>query len=283
MLQMLRRLRIILSVIFLFQLALTCECRAAQQAETEELVRKMTPPLSVVEKTPGEPECYVDSFYEISNIHQGSQKGHWSEMTNMFGCNYDNVHSYFSISRFERLRQYDYTANVGSYISLKNSYLHYEAGFAWDINYIYKFQSIAEYSHKLYDTLYWQIGYNYRNYEAGDTHLIYPGLIYYFGDSYISGNCGVSGIEDRGFAEFGTIKGNFAITPFLRWYGGFVFGERLYDIFGLHASKERGYIVFTGANIKIYKGISCRVGCSYGTERPKFIKRSLDFAVSVKF
>ncbi|MDD5136551.1 MAG: hypothetical protein PHN63_04315, partial [Candidatus Omnitrophica bacterium] len=175
-------------------------------------------------------------------------------------------------------------ANFGSYINMKNSYLRLETGFGWNVNYTYNFQTITEYAHKLIKDVFWQVGYNYRAYEnSGDSHNVYPGLIYYFGDHYIAANYGIGWIESRDDSHFGMIKGNFRITDFLRLYGGTAFGERLYDIFGRAAHSETGYIVFTGVSLDVYKGISCRVGCSYGTEKPKFIKRSLNFDAMVKF
>ena len=84
-------------------------------------------------------------------------------------------------------------------------------------------------------------------------------------------------------ASFGTVRGSFAITEFLRLYAGAAFGERLYDIYGHQATKEPGYILFIGLNTKVYKGISARAGYSYSAEDPKFIKRSLNFGLSAKF
>ena len=69
----------------------------------------------------------------------------------------------------------------------------------------------------------------------------------------------------------------------MHWWIGAAFGQRLYDIFGGDAKQEFGYIGFTGLQFNIYKGLSGRVGVSYGAEKPKFIKRSLDFGLSAKF
>jgi hypothetical protein len=69
----------------------------------------------------------------------------------------------------------------------------------------------------------------------------------------------------------------------LRWNCGVAVGGRLYDILGVDAKDEQGYILFTGVNINLYKGISCRFGYIYGMEEPKFIKRSIYYAVSAKF
>ncbi|MFA5146706.1 MAG: YaiO family outer membrane beta-barrel protein [Candidatus Omnitrophota bacterium] len=256
----------------------------AERAETERLIREITPPLQLVEdRAEKKDEWYVDSFYEPSDIIQGNRTGHWNELDTTFGYVHGNVHGYMSVSQLERFDSKDYTANFGSYFSLRDSYVHIEAGFGWDVDYIYKFQSIAEYGHKLYSSLFWQIGYNYRAYGTDDTHMIYPGLIYYFGDSYISADYGASCMEGHDTANFGTVKGDFALTDFLHWYCGIAFGERLYDIYGLEAHDEYGYIMFTGLKFTVYKGIQIKAGYSYGTEKPKFIKRAINFAASVKF
>ena len=137
---------------------------------------------------------------------------------------------------------------------------------------------------KLIKDLFWQIGYNYRAYHtSGDVHNVYPGLIYYFGDNYISANYQASFIESRDTASLGIVKGNFAITEFLHYYAGIAFGQRPYDILGIQAYKETGYILFTGLNLNLYKGINCRVGYSYGTETPKFIKHGMNCGLTAKF
>jgi hypothetical protein len=263
---------------------MTGSAYAVEQAETERLLRRITPPLAIAEKKEKvKDEWYVDGFYEPSDILQGSSTGHWNEITTLFGYIHKNLRGYFSVSQLERFDNKDYTYNFGAYYSFKDCYFHEEIGFGWDVNYIYKFQNIVEYGHRLVKDVFWQIGYNYRGYGAGDTHVVYPGLIYYFGDNYMSADYGISMIEGRGSGSFGTVKGSFAITNFLNLYGGAAFGQWLYDIYGLKASNEAGYILFTGINMKVYKGINARFGYSYGTENPKFIKRSLDFGLSVKF
>lgn len=252
---------------------------AAEQAETARLIREAGPP-----PKPAKEKIYAYSYYEQSNILQGVRRGRWSEWTETIGYSHQNIQVYSAISRLDRFDVKDYTANFGSYATFKNSYAHLEAGFGWDIDYIYNFQTTSEYAHRLYKDLYWQIGYNYRNYDTGDSHLLYPGVICYFGDSYLSADCGAGFIESRDTAYFGTVKGNFAITKFLRTNLGVAFGERLYDINALNAAqKEFGYILFGGLALNIYKDINAKIGCSYSTEKPKFIKRSLDFALSLKF
>jgi YaiO family outer membrane protein len=257
---------------------------AAEQASVERLVQRLTPPLAVIEdKVEEKDSWYVDGFYEPSNILQGNKTGHWNEIVELFGYIHKNVHGYMAFSQLERFDIKDQTVNVGSYLTFKDQYAHIEMGYGWDCNFIYQWQTITEYGHKLYKNLFAQIGYTYRAYRGDDTYLVSPGLIYYFGDSYISANYGASYMENHDTANLGIFKGDFAITKFLRWNCGVALGGRLYDIRGTDAADEFGYILFTGVNINIYKGINCRFGYSYGTEEPKFIKRSINFAVSCKF
>ena len=271
----------IATLVFVF---ITSYAYSAEQTDTEKLIRQISPPLSVLkEKEVVKDEIYLDCYYEPSEILQGSKTGQWSELTTLFAYLHGNVRGYASVSQYERFDNKDYTGNIGAYFTFKDSYVHVEEGFGWMVDYMYKFQSIAEYGHKLVDTLFGQIGYSYRGYPSGDTHVVYPSLIYYFGDSYMSATYGASYIEARDTASFGTIQGNFAITKFLQWYCGLAFGGRLYDIYGLDAHDEYGYILFTGIKLNIYKGIYFRAGYSYGTEKPKFIKRSVNFGLSVKF
>lgn len=268
----------------LFLIILCPYAYAAEQAETSRLIRRITPSLAITKETmEKKDEWYVDGYYEPSDIIQGNKTGHWNELTTLYGYVHQNVRGYFSVSQFERFDNKDYTANFGTYLTFKDYYVHEEIGFGWLVDYIYRLQNIVEYGHRLVGNAYWQIGYNYRGYKVGDTHVIYPGVIYYFGDNYMSADWGITYMEGRDTGYFGTFKGDLAITKFLHWSAGVAVGEYLYDIYGLGASEEFGYILFTGVNVNIYKGINFRAGYSYGTEDPKFIKRSIDFALSVKF
>ncbi len=269
----------------LFLSAMPSSLFAREEAGTADMIRKIVPPIAVVKEVPEKKdEWYFDSYYEPNLVIQGNRTGRWSELTNTFGYTHKNVQGYFNVQEFDRLGQNDYTANWGSYVTMKDSYAHMELGFGWDVDYIYNFQTIAEYGHKFVKNVYWQMGYNYRAYEtSGDTHNVYPGLIYYFGDSYLSANYGASWIESRDPASFGTARGSFAITDFLQLYAGVAFGQRLYDIYAKRASKEPGYILFIGTNIKFYKSINFRIGYIYGAEKPKFQKHGMQYGLMVKF
>lgn len=257
---------------------------AAERSDTESVIKQIVPPISVLKGEVEEKDVVrLDAYYEKSDIIQGSRTGRWIEQTDRFNYTHGNITGYASFTEYRRFDNRDYTWNFGSYINMKDSYVHIEEGFGWSADYMYKFQSITEYGHKLRSTLFWQLGYSYRAYGTDDTHIIYPGLIYYFGDSYMSIDYGVSMKEGNDTANFGSVKGDFAVTKFLHWWCGVAFGERLYDIFEYDAHEEYGYILYTGLTLNVYKGIYVRAGYSYGFENPKFIKRGLNFSASVKF
>jgi len=272
-----------LAVILVIAAAFLPQPAGAAEVDTERLLRRMTPSLAIVKETPIQDEMYFDAYYEPSDILQGNRTGHWSEETATYGYTHDKVRGYGSVTRYERFSNRDFTANLGAYFSFPDSYVHSEIGAGWYRDYIYNFLVLNEYGHKLYKSVYWQMGYNFRSYATGNTHIAYPGLTYYFGDSYLSANYGAIWIEGRGTGNFGNLRGDFAITDFLHLYSGVAVGQWLYDIYGLAPSKEFGYILSVGLNVKIYKGINARVGYSYSMEDPKFIKRSLSFGLSAKF
>lgn len=268
----------IIASFLLFSIISLQNVHAAEQAETARLVEQLRPPPKVTEKD----RIYVENYYEPSQVLEGNQTGQWWENTTAFGYSHKNITGYGAISQFRRLGILDYTANFGSYINIdKDQYAHMEVGYGWDVDYIYKLQVITEYAHRLYKDLFCQLGYSYRGYPSGDSHILYPGLVYYLGDSWMSATFGTNWIEGRENAYFGTIKGNFVITDRVQFWTGVAFGQRLYDIFGI--KNENGFIIFGGITINIYKGINLRIGGSYGDEEPKFIKRSLIFDTSVKF
>lgn len=270
----------LLLILVLFSTTSVC----ASQGDTARIITNITPAPAILEQPKEKNKLLLDAYYEISDIKQGGRQGSWREETNRVMYIHQNLSSYFSVSQLRRFDQRNYTANFGAYLNMKNSYLHFETGFGWDISYIYRLQNIVEYGHKLYKGLYWQMGYNYRAYNAaGDNHIIYPGLIYYFGNHYVSADYGLILIEGRGTGDFGTLKGNFAITDWLHWWVGGACGNWLYDINGAPAKDEFGYLFFNGFTVDLPKGFTARIGYSYGMEHPKFFKRSLEYSLSYKF
>ncbi|MDO8488500.1 MAG: hypothetical protein Q7S42_00065 [Candidatus Omnitrophota bacterium] len=257
---------------------------ATGESPTEQMLRTVSPsPVIVKEEKEVKGEISVDAYYEPSKVVQGSRPGRWREITNRIGYKYKNIQGYLTMSQWNRFSVNNYTAYLGTYLNFPNSYAHVEAGWGWDVTYMYKFQSIIEYGHRIKNGLYWQVGYNFRNYAINDTHMVYPGLIYYFGDNYISIDYGMTLTESRGVAQFGTVKGNFALSKRFSLLLGAAAGRRLYDIFELPAYDQFGYIVFSGLNFNVCPWATARIGYSYGTENPDFIKRSINTSVSLKF
>jgi YaiO family outer membrane protein len=255
----------------------------AEQIVTERQLKQMPPSAVVVQEEKTKEKFFAYAFYEPSDVVIGSNNGTWNEITEAFGYMHKNFSLYLATSQLERLHEWDYTINAGTYFNFKDYYFHEEIGFGEDVTYIYKFQNVFELSHRLYKSLYWQIGYTYRHYLGDDSHLISPGLTYYFGNNYISAYYGMPIIETRGNGNLGTIKGDFEIMEPLHLQGGVTVGQWLYDIYGYDASDEGGYILYAGLNWRIYKEVHVMAGYSYGTEDPRFIKRSFDFSVSAKF
>jgi opacity protein-like surface antigen len=107
-------------------------------------------------------------------------------------------------------------------------------------------------------------------------------LIYYFGNNYIAAYYNLSHTQNRGKAQWGTLKGNFAVNDRLSFWIGQAIGERLYDIWILPASKQYGYIYFCGVDLRVTKSLNLQLGYSYSRERPDFLKRSLEFGLSFK-
>lgn len=271
-------------IILALTIALPASLYAAGESATEQMLRTVAPPPGVAEEKPeAKGEVFWDSYFELSKVVQGSRPGRWREITNRFGYKYKNIQGYATVSQWNRFSVNNYTAHLGAYVNFPNSYFHGEIGQGWDVTYMYKLQSILEYGHRIKKGLFWQAGYNYRNYMENDTYMLYPGLIYYFGDNYISADYGLTYTESRGQAQFGTVKGNFALGRRLSLLLGMAIGRRLYDIFELAAYDQFGYIVFCGLNFNICRWATARIGYSYGTEDPDFIKRSFNTSISLKF
>lgn len=106
---------------------------SVEQGDQERLIRRITPPMAVVEEGAAKKdEWYVNSYYEPSQVLQGNKTGSWDELTTLFGYVHQKVRSYISVSQLERFDNKDYTANFGSYISLKNSYFHGERDYRYN-------------------------------------------------------------------------------------------------------------------------------------------------------
>jgi len=267
----------LLSLIFSFNVF------SADKTEAERQVKERILP----EIKKEEQKLIFNSYYEYSWIKQGQRKGDWKLLAETLAYRInDYITPYIETDTWHRLGEKDYTISAGSYFRFKDSpsYLRTELGWGADIDYVYKFKSTTEYGHRLFGNLYGEFGYKFLNYTDNDVYIMYPGLVYYFGDSYVTLFYNNSITESRGMAQWGTIKGDLKINDRLDFFLGTAIGERLYDINDLSdASKQYGYIWFASFDYKLTKNINLRLGGSYSMEKPSFIKRSIDFAFVFKY
>lgn len=165
----------------------------------------------------------------------------------------------------------------------EDDYLHLEADFGADVDFIYKNKLLIEYDHLLKKNLFLETRVVYLNYPQDDVYIFSPGLFYYFGNNYLNVSYNMSFKESYDMAQWGVIKGLFAFNEKLRVWIGSAIGERLYDVFPRKASQQYSYISFATFEYRITKDIGFNLGYSYSMEKPKFIKRSVNAAFSLKF
>lgn len=235
---------------------------------------------------PQKEKVSIISYNEYGWVHLNSRIGNWKYVLDRVSYAIgDSAQPYVEFNMQERFSLKNYAVNFGSYFNFKdNSYFHSEFGLGADIDYIYRFQTTQEYGHKLYKNFYWQTGYRFINYAAGDVNIFSPGLYYYFGNHYISAFYNISFTEKRGSAQWGNLKGNFALfNNRLNLWLGTAIGQRLYDILTIKANRQNGFIAFLGADYAINKNLNIRLGYSYSYEKPDFIKRGLDYGCVIKF
>jgi len=256
---------------------------AVENTIAEKQLREPIPRFVVKE---GQKEkLFLSSYEEYSWIKQGLRRGKWKLFTGNFAYALnDTFLPYADVNAWERLGIYDQTIDGGAYIKFKdNSYLRTEVGFGTKLKYLYRYQTTFEYERRLVKGFFSNLGFRFLDYPDDNVYIFSPGLRYYFGDHYLSGFYNISSTEGRGIAQWGTLRGNFTVNNRLNLYCGTAIGQRLYDIFELDASKQYGYIIFSGFDFNVYKNLRIRLGYSYSMEKPSFIKRSLDFGGSVRF
>lgn len=259
---------------------------ATEHSETERFLRrKVAPPVSTLdEKIIPKDEWSIEGYTEPSSIRVGSQTGNWTETIEKFTYTHNNIRAYMWLTQVDLLQKNGSIFNIGAYYNFKNSYVHHELGFSWDDdNLIYKFQNLCTLGVRMYKDLFWQVGYVYRDISIHDGHIVYPGLVYRFGENMLNITYAASYLEGRDTANQGLVRGEFAITDFMKLSGGIALGERLFDAAGLDARFEKGYIIFGTVDTAIYKRLHIKVGYSYGRENPKFLKHGMNFALSMSF
>jgi len=272
-------------VIVFILLVFICNRAYAEQLEVSKLAEKKEP---VQYNEEAADKVYAHSLYEYSWVKQGSRKGNWRIFSNRLAYLKDNLQAvYLDSTSYGRFGVNDYTLELGSYQKLQNGYIHEEIGVATShVDYIYKAKGLLEIEQKIADNWFINLDTRYlhhTSHDSGDVRIVSPSLIHYFGNSYISVGYGISFTQHRDSAQFGVVKGNFAINDRVNLWLGTALGERLFDIDLLKASKQYGSIFFCGLDIVITKNITFRIDGSYSKERPSFIKRSIDFGTKIKF
>jgi len=276
-------------VITLTALIASCSVVSAEQIAVQQEVMKEKPRFVEGEKD----KVYAHSFYEYSWVKQGTRKGNWQIWQNRVAYLEENVPAlYVDFTKYRRLGVNDYTIDIGSYKKVNKGYIHGGVGYGGpgaEQDFIYRFKAFLEAEQRIIGYLNLNLNAQYRHYpkkEAetdGDVFILSPGLVYYFGNHYVSANYGISLNTERGSASFGIVKSYFVLNEHIGLYSGIAVGQRLYDIFPIAAAKQGGYILYSGLDVGVYKHLKLRIGGSYSEEGKRFIKRSLDCGGVVKF
>jgi len=233
----------------------------------------------------GKGRLFFNAFYEYGWVHQGFKKGNWQQSTGRLAYSIDDMLTpYFAFNTYERFTKKDYAIDVGYDLTFgKEAWGNAELSVGADVDYLYRYRINIDYGHRLYKNLYWEIDSKYFNYKGNDVGITSPTLYYYFGNHYVSASYGLSLTHTRGAAQWGIFKGNYALTDNMNLWGGMATGQRLYDIYEIDASKQYGYIFFTGFTYKLVKQLNFNVGYSYSKERPNFQKHGINFGLNLKY
>jgi YaiO family outer membrane protein len=252
----------------------------ADEVQTYREIKDWTPYFGGEVGTP-----YLAGSFEYSSVHLSqNHQVDWYESDVQLSLPLKGATPYFDVAYYQRDGVGDYALTAGSYFKLGPDTLQVEAGAGLNVDFIYQFQSTVEYQYRLANNLYGKIRARYMRYDtAGDVWVGSPvGLIYYFGDNYVTADYDCSSTAGRGTAQWGSVKADFTVNP--RWglYTGAAVGERLFDMSELPASLENGYILFAGVRFRLLKDAQLTTGISYSEEQPTFIQRSIDVSLSIK-
>jgi YaiO family outer membrane protein len=268
-------------------------CAVAEITQVEQRVAEQGPVLFEKLPTEEKPEykekIYIHSFYEYNFVKQrGKGHGEWQVLTSRIAYLNNGVQQpYVDVNYYKRFADEELTLEAGSYFKFQDGYIHPYGGFGRMDNegppFMYNWKGGLEVEHKLFDTVYLNVEGTYLNKLPDDVYVLTPGLVYYFGDHYISADYGLTLIVTRGWGQFGTVRGNFVITKHITFFGGGAVGEWLYDIFGLPPQKEKGYLFFTGLNVNVTDNIMLRVSVSWAHEDPQFEKTGINSGLAIKF
>lgn len=227
---------------------------------------------------------FCASDLEYGWVDQGDREGDWKMQSLTLGYAVGKFIPYVLAESWERFREEDYTLNAGAYYRIASrSYLHAQVGFGLQRDYLYRNLIRLEYEQPLAGRFNWFLGGRCLTYAQNDVYILYPGLIYYWGDSYAQFFFNDAFTESRGSAQSVQGKVFYALTSRLGAYAGAALGERLYDIFLLPAASQDGYIGFCGVECRLNNQARARVGYSYSHENPRFIKRSVEAGIFLTF
>lgn len=227
---------------------------------------------------------FCTSDFEYGWVEQGDREGDWKMQSLTLGYAAGKFTPYVLAESWERFREEDYTLNAGAYYRIASrSYLHAQVGFGLQRDYLYRNLIRLEYEQPLAGRFNWFLGGRCLTYSYNDVYILYPGLIYYWGDSYAQFFFNDAFTESRGSAQSVQGKVFYALISRLGAYAGAALGERLYDIFLLPAASQDGYIGFCGVEYRLNNQARARVGYSYSHENPRFIKRSVEAGIFLTF
>ena len=230
-------------------------------------------------------QTYVSGNFEYDSVHLAlNNQVDWYASDVQISHVFTNATPYLDLAYYQRDGVGDYALTAGSYFKLGSDLLQVEAGAGLNIDFIYEFQSTVEYQYLLFHNFYWKMRARYMHYDAaGDVWVMSPaGMVYYFGDNYLTADYDFSSTAGRGTAQWGSIKADFTVSPRWGFYTGAAAGERLFDMSELPASMENGFILFAGCRFRFLNRAQLSTGVSYSQEQPTFIQRSIDAALSIK-
>lgn len=233
-----------------------------------------------------QPGGFSASIYnEIGKVSIGERNGIWRTTTGDLSFTIiQHWTPYLEVTAYRRFEEPDYTWAMGTYGKLSPSdYIQVEAGFGTNRDYIYKWQAHGEYQRKLVQNIFGALTLRYKDYDTTKVNIISPGMIYYFGDNYASAYVNLAHTSERGTANSVALRSSFLIQQIFHVWLGTSFGERIYDIYGLSASDQKGYVIFYGLDVNVTKFLNVRLGSSFGREKPDFGIRSLDMGLAVRF
>jgi YaiO family outer membrane protein len=257
---------------------------SGEQLTVEREISKESP---ILKEVPSGEKIYAHEYYEEAWVKQGSRKGSWRELSTRVAFLHDNIPlPYVDFTQYTRLGVKDYSIDMGGYVKLDKGFFHAGigyGGFGGDRDYIYRFKFFCELERQIAKGFSVNLNSRYLHYPEGDVFIFIPGLVYYFGDSYLSAQYGVSATEKRDPAQFVIMRGNLKMARYLSAYFGGAVGERLYDIFPQRSSEQFGYTVFGGLDFMLSRNISLRIGGSYSEEGTDFIKRGVESRLAAKF